>query len=311
MTFFSVLFALIFEQIRALSPQYRINALLKQHVASVADYGVSGRRHSALTWLSVVLPWTLAAGLIYYALYRVNFFLAFLWNIAVVYGTLGFRQFSHSFTSIQKALNQQDVARAREVLHTWTQLDTTEMPVSEIVRHALIHAVIAAHRRVFGVFFWFLMPIGPAGAVLYRVAEYLAYPQADGVKPHSFFSEFARKAFFVLDWIPVRLTAFGFAIVGNFEETIHAWRSDAQQWPDANDGVLLAAGGGALGMQLMGPLPEPSSLEALTEEIQLVPASASEEYTSRALQLGVGLVWRAVVLWMALLLMLTCSVWFG
>ncbi len=309
MTFFSVLFALIFEQICALSPQNRIAVLLKQHVISVAEYGEAGRQHSVLAWLSVVVPWTLAAGLIYYGLYQVNFFLAFLWNIAVVYATLGFRQFSHSFTSIQKALNQQDVERAREVLHAWTQLGTTDMPVSEIVRHALIHAVIAAHRRVFGVFFWFLMPIGPAGAVLYRVAEYLAYPPSDASETRAFFGEFARKVFFVLDWIPVRLTAFGFAIVGNFEEAIHAWRSDAQQWPDTNNGVLLAAGGGALGMQLMGPVAEPSSLEALTEEIQ--PVIASESCTPHALQLGVGLVWRAVVLWMVLLLMLTCAVWFG
>ncbi|CAH2904295.1 MAG: Similar to cobalamin biosynthesis protein CbiB [uncultured Paraburkholderia sp.] len=39
--------------------------------------------------------------------------LTFLWNVAVLYFTLGFRQFSHYFTDIHLALNNDDVPRAR------------------------------------------------------------------------------------------------------------------------------------------------------------------------------------------------------
>ncbi|MCQ4438052.1 hypothetical protein NO135_23900, partial [Clostridioides difficile] len=65
-------------------------------------------------------------------------------------------------------LNNDDVPRAREILHEWTGIDTVDMPVGEIVRHTLIHAVVASHRHVFGVFFWYVLPIGPAGAALSR-----------------------------------------------------------------------------------------------------------------------------------------------
>ena len=39
------------------------------------------------------------------------------------------------------------------------------------------HSLLAAHRHVFGVFFWFVRAVGasasgPAGAVLYRMAEF-------------------------------------------------------------------------------------------------------------------------------------------
>jgi membrane protein required for beta-lactamase induction len=34
----------------------------------------------------------------------------------------------------------------------------------------------------------------------------------------------------VIDWIPQRLTAFVFAVVGDFEDALFCWRSQAAQW---------------------------------------------------------------------------------
>jgi adenosylcobinamide-phosphate synthase len=170
---------------------------------------------------------------------------------------------------------------------------------------------VASHRHVFGVFFWFLVPIGPAGAVLYRIAEYLSRAWSDPLTEHSMpFSRFAQQAFFVIDWVPARLSSMGFAIVGNFEDAIYAWRHYSRQWPNSNDGVLLAAGSGALGARLAGPLAEQNSLDALAAgDAGVLPVG--EDCTPRTLQSAVGLVWRAVVLWMILLLMLTIAVWIG
>jgi adenosylcobinamide-phosphate synthase len=324
MTFFSVLLALVIEQLRALPLDNPVALLLRTHVQSVAQgFDAGTRRHGLMSWLFVVLPWTLAVALVYYALWRVNIVLAFLWNVAIVYFTLGFRQFSHYFTDIHFALNDGDVPRAREILHEWIGIDTTDMPTSEIVRHTLIHAVVASHRHVFGVFFWFLVPIGPAGAVLYRIAEYLArdWAQEDGAQEDgvheanahaSAFPGFAQYAFYLIDWIPARLTALGFAIVGNFEDALYAWRNHANQWPDVNEGVLLAAGSGALGARLAGPLAEPSSVDAmetLAHGADNTALPVGDDCTPRTLQLAVGLVWRAVILWMILLLMLTVALW--
>src|SRR3984893_7140511 len=265
MTFFSVLLALSIEQLRALSPRNPVAPLLQYHALGAGQgFDAGKRKHGVLAWLGVVVPWTLAVAIVYYVLHKINFVLAFAWNVAVVYFTLGFRQFSHYFTDIHLALNNDDVPRAREILNEWTGIDAVDLPVSEIVRHTLIHAVVASHRHVFGVFFWFLVPIGPAGAVLYRIAEYLSRTWAVPTDERTpAFSNFAQRAFFVIDWVPARLTALGFAIVGNFEDAIYAWRNHARQWPDVNDGVLLAAGSGALGARLAGPLAEPSSLDAL------------------------------------------------
>lgn len=202
--------------------------------------------------------------------------------------------------------------RAREILNQWTGIDTTAMPASEIARHTLSHAVIASHRHVFGVFFWFLVPFGPAGAILYRVSEYLARLWAESStldQHHAPLARFAQQAFFIIDWIPARLTALGFAIVGNFEDALYAWRNEVRRPAETNDAVLLAAGSGALGARLRGPSAEPSSIDVLSTDES--PISVGEECTPAMLQSAIGLGWRAMVLWMLLLLMLTIAVWLG
>ena len=64
--------------------------------------------------------------------------------------------------------------------------------------------------------------------------------------------DIARQAWRVVDWLPARATALGFAVVGNFEEVMDGWRFHAQKFPQDNDGVVLAATSGAINVQLGG-----------------------------------------------------------
>jgi adenosylcobinamide-phosphate synthase len=244
-------------------------------------------------------------------------FLAFAWNVAIVYLTLGFRHYSHYFTSIQLALNSGDEATARALLAEWARIDTVGMDAAEIARIAVEKSLITTHRSVFGVFFWFLMPGGPACAVLYRVSEYLAraWNEPEHMRNEAF-GQFAARAFYWIDWIPVRLTAIAFAVVGNFEDAIYAWRNFANRWTDESRGIILAAGGGAMGVRLGTPnenapqlLPVDAAMVDLSEaDTEVLPG---EEPSLRALQSTVGLVWRALILWMILLLLLSSMVWLG
>jgi adenosylcobinamide-phosphate synthase len=319
MTFLSILCALVFEQLKPLRADNPLYSWIKSFAVRVEDWFNAGQAdHGRLGWFVMVGALTLPTMLVYWICTRLPgaWLAALAWNIVIVYLTLGFRHYSHYFTSIQLALNAGDEATARMLLGEWTKQDTSTMNVNEIARVAVEKALITTHRHVFGVFFWFLMPFGPAGAVLYRVAEYLAraWNEPDHMKNEAF-GRFAAQAFYWIDWIPARLTAVAFAVVGNFEDAIYAWRNFAERWSDETAGIILSAGGGAMGVRLGTPdesavqmRPDPASGDVLSAEIESLPG---EEPTVRALQSTVGLVWRALLLWMLLLLLLSVAVWLG
>ena len=319
MTFISILFALLIEQLKPLRAENPVYAAVRALALKMETSFNAGQvSHGRLAWIVMVGALTIPTALAYWLCYRLSPFAALALNILMVYLTLGFRHYSHFFNSIQLALNAGDEAAARILLAEWTLRDTSAMDAGEISRIAVESALIATHRNVFGVFFWFLTPLGPAGAVLYRVTEYLArvWNEPDHMQ-REVFGHFAARAFYWIDWIPARLTAIAFAIVGNFEDAIFAWRNFAARWQDEAVGIILSAGGGAMGVRLgtpaevannVMPANDPTLGDSFGMESEALPG---EESTVRALQSTVGLVWRALLLWMLVLLLLSIAVWLG
>ena len=319
MTFFSILCALLIEQLKPLRADNQVYSNIKRLAMRIEGWFNAGEpKNGRMGWFLMMAVLVVPVALVYWVLqYFGLVFLAFAWNVAIVYLTLGFRHYSHYFTSIQLALNSGDEATARALLAEWARIDTVGMDATEIARIAVEKSLITTHRSVFGVFFWFLMPAGPACAVLYRVSEYLAraWNEPEHMRNEAF-GQFAAKAFYWIDWIPVRLTAIAFAVVGNFEDAIYAWRNFANRWADESRGIILAAGGGAMGVRLGTPnenapqlLPVDAAMVDLSDaDTDVLPG---EEPSLRALQSTVGLVWRALILWMILLLLLSSMVWLG
>jgi adenosylcobinamide-phosphate synthase len=319
MTFLSILCALLLEQLKPLRADNPIYAEIKGFARRMEVWFNAGSaHHGRLGWLLMMLALMVPTGLVYWVLihYKLGL-LAFAWNVLIVYLTLGFRHYSHYFTSIQLALSGGDEVAARSLLADWTKQDTSGMEAPEIARIAVEKALIATHRNVFGVFFWFLMPLGPACAVMYRVSEYLAraWNEPEHMQNEAF-GKFAARAFYWIDWIPVRLTAAAFAVVGNFEDAIYAWRNFAMRWQDEAVGIILSAGGGAMGVRLGTPLENASvvlpvdaaTVDTTDTETESLPG---DEPGVRALQSTVGLVWRALLLWMMVLLLLSSAVFLG
>lgn len=318
MTFLSILCALLIEQIKPMRADNPIYGAIKLFAVRVEGWFNAGQAEQGrLGWIIFITALVVPTILVYWLFSKISPFLAFAWSVVIAYLTLGFRHYSHYFSSIQLALTSGDEAAARDLLAEWTGQDTTGMEVPEVARIAVENALITSHRHVFGVFFWFLMPLGPAGPVLYRSAEYLAraWNEPDHMRNEAF-GRFATQAFYWIDWIPARLTAVAFAIVGNFEDAIYAWRNFAGRWKNETTGIILSAGGGAMGIRLGTPVenavdvlpPDASIVDSVTTEADSLPG---DEPTVRALQSTVGLVWRALLLWMLLLLLLSVAVWMG
>lgn len=304
MTFISLVAALLLEQWRPLRSGNRLYGVFARYVSTIAQNFNAGQyRDGVISWLLAVVPVALATLIVYWLSHRASGLLALLWNIAVLYLALGFRQFSHFYTDVATALRSNDLARAREVLGRWRGASGHELTPGEAVRVAIELGLVRSHRHVFGVMAWFVL-LGPAGAISYRLAALLndrwgAAREGETVV----FGAFAARAFAVIDWLPVRLTALGFAVVGDFTGAVECWRGQAKTWRIRGQGIVLAAAAGALGIKLGGVLHEQGGIEYRPQLGDLDGDEADVDH----MQAAVGLIWRALVLWMFLILLGTIA----
>lgn len=302
MSLLSLIAVLLIEQVRPLNAQRWVHGPLARIATWVESRFNAGEvRHGALAWCLLTGVLVLVGGGGFWQLASVNPVLGWGWNVLILYLTMGFRQESHYFTDIHLALRMGEVERARTQLAEWRGRGAAQLSSSEVARLAIEEGLVAAHRNVFAVLFWFVILPGPSGAILYRVAEQL--PRV--WREDEAFGRFAARAFMVLDWLPQRITATCFAIVGDFEDAVYCWRTQAAQWGTHGAGIILASGAGALGVRLGMPLAES---DGLTERPDL---GLGDEADVDFMQSTVGLVWRALVLWLLALLLLGIASWMG
>ena len=298
MSALAVIVALVIEQWRPLGERKSVQAALGAWGGWLEQSFNGGQaRHGVIAWFVGVLPWAVLAAVLYGICNQASAGLALVFDIAVLYLTLGFRQFSHYFTGIQLAVRAGDLERARSLLDAWRGASGVVYTREELIRLSIEQALVSAHRHVFGVLLWYLLLPGPSGAVLYRLAAFCV----ERWKDRGPFGQFALRAFRVLEWPAVRLAAAAFAVVGDFEDTVYCWRTQAASWPDREEGILLAAGAGAMGVRLGMPVQD---MEGIAPRPEL---GVGDPADAHFLDSAVGLLWRAVLLWVGVLLLLTLA----
>jgi len=318
MNLIAILSALGLEQWRAFRWRAIVEHVFLQYARAIERRLNGGTaQQGTIAAVIALAPPVVAAAAIFFALAAVNPLLGLAWNVVVLYFLMGFRRFSHAFTDVREALAAGNLGAARRALAGWRGVEAGELTSSDIARLAIERGLVDSYRQVFATLFWFTALPGPAGAVLYRAAALLAAEwraPAAGVETSSIaqaravFGAPARALLFVLDWIPVRLAALSFAIVGDFEDAALCWRTQAKDWSTQEGGehagIVLASGAGALGVKLGGPLP------AATDKVESRPElGLGDEPDAQLLPSAVGLVWRALVLWLLLILLLTLANW--
>lgn len=306
MTLISLVLVFLLEQARPLPSSNAVRSMLDGYFNNLASqFNAGERRQGAVAWILGVVPLVIGVTVVYYLLCMASVLLALVVNVAVLYLLIGFRQFSGNFNGIMEALKNDDIDTARDTLAKWRDQSADALDSAEVAKLAMEQGLIAAHRHLFGVMFWFVVIPGPAGAVLYWLSAILSDSWGRrGGEENIDFGSFARKAFQVLDWIPSRLTAITFAIVGDFEDAIYCWRTQSNSWGNVEQGIVLSAGAGALGIRLGEAVHENGSV-VFRPELGL-----GEEVDVNHMSSGIGLVWRSVLIWIILIALVTMATWF-
>jgi adenosylcobinamide-phosphate synthase len=303
MAFFSILAAIALEHLRPMRQplsHYHYYSLFTQWLERRFNAGEYS--HGAIAWLLAVVPVLTAVWLIFFMLNNINPILGWAWNVTVLYLTLGFKYFSDDAELIARLLRSGDIDSAREQLGTSRGGDTAQFSADEIVRVTLEQVMEASNRQMFGVLCWFVLlaPLGPVGAVLFRAASILS---RHWLGTRGFFSAFAQRAFHLINWLPARLTALTYAVAGNFEDAMYCWRTQAGTWPETEEGVVIAAGAGAMGIKLG------QSVTVGGEAVWRPELGTGQAPDHDCIDSAVSMVWRGLVIWLVAGLLVVVAGW--
>lgn len=305
MTLFSLFFALALERIRPLGERNNVCHFVTRYIELLErNLNAGANRHGIFAWVVAVIPLISLIWFAYVALYSLNPLLALCWNIIILYLTIGFRRFSGAVTEISEALAQGRDLDASQALKAWTKQDTSDLSANTMARLTIEQGVLDSYRSIFGTVFWFVLLPGPIGAALYRLSQMLRQKWAFARLDEDVFGRFAKQIATCLDWLPVRLTAVSFAIVGDFEDAVYCWRAQARTCLDYVDGILMASAAGALGIKLGETLKEGHSTQQARPELGLGDEAEPDHVRS-----AIGLVWRSVLLWLFIIMLTSVVRW--
>jgi adenosylcobinamide-phosphate synthase len=190
-----------------------------------------------LIWLFLLPDWPL---------------LQFLVNVLIVYFCIAARSLQQHALAVHQALADDNLPLPRLQVGKIVSRQTENMPAAEVRRAGIESVLENGADAVFAPLFWFVA-LGPFGALLYRFSNTLDAMWGYKNDRYHDFGWAAARFDDVLNWIPARLTALSYALLGNTGQAFNAWRTQAHLLDSPNAGPVMTAGGGALDVQLGGP----------------------------------------------------------
>jgi len=223
---------------------------LANRIEKVLNHSSYGRLKGCFSWAFAVLPFVLVTALLSWFIQPGSWAYTLL-SAGVLYLAVGWQSLLSHAQAIAQPLRAGDISAARQAVGRIVSRDTSELDEQAIASAATESVLENGADAIFGAIFWFLM-LGVPGVVLYRLSNTL--DAMWGYKNERFlhFGWAAARIDDVLNYIPARLTALSYALVGNKALALAAWRMQAATWKSPNAGPVMAAGAGAINTRLGG-----------------------------------------------------------
>ncbi|MDD2885159.1 MAG: adenosylcobinamide-phosphate synthase CbiB [Dechloromonas sp.] len=242
-------------------------------------------RSGILAWALVVLPFVaLACALRPLAPFAVD--------VLLLYFSLGARSLAEHAVAVATPLQAGQLDQARQRVGWMVSRETSSLDSSGVAKAGVESVLENGNDAIFGALFWFAVFGGP-GALLFRLANTLDAMWGYRTPRFHRFGRLAARFDDALNWLPARLTALTYALLGHTRQALRCWRSQAPSWDSPNAGPVMAAGAGSLGVLLGGAAIYQGQLE------QRPPLGAGAPPQAADLRRAIVLIQRSLALWLA------------
>lgn len=209
--------------------------------------------------------------------------------VAVLLYCLRYQPMATRVEKLVAALQNNDQHQAQQMADAILEKPAAEDNVRQVSEALLVNV----NERLFAVLVWFAI-LGPLGALLYRLSWY--YSEAS-IHAKGDFGQYMHRLHALLNWLPARLLASSYAVVGSFEDTIHGWREVYNHPPEDRDAlnhaIMLTAGKHALNLAAY----------------RIERPDGSDGMDLKAIEAAHGLVLRSMLAWAIVISVLTLVGW--
>lgn len=240
-----------------------------------------------LAWTLVVLPFVALA-------FALRPFAPFAIDVALLYFALGSRSLAEHAEAVARPLREGRLDEARQRVGWMVSRDTAQLDESGVAKAGMESVLENGNDAIFGALFWFALLGGP-GALLFRLANTLDAMWGYRTERFNLFGRPAARLDDALNWLPARLTALTYALLGQTRQAVQCWRTQAGGWESPNAGPVMSAGAGSLGVQLGG-----AAIYHGQEEIR-PPLGCGPAPVAADLDRAIALIRHSQWLWLAVL----------
>lgn len=169
----------------------------------------------------------------------------------IVYFAIGRNSLAAHARAVASALTANNLPEARRAVSRIVSRDTAALDVTGVSKATVETVLENGSDAIFASLLWFFVG-GLPGVVLHRLANTLDAMWGYRTSRFNEFGWAAARIDDVLNFIPARLTALAYALSGHCLQALRCWYTQASAWSSPNAGPVMAAGGGALRVQLGG-----------------------------------------------------------
>ncbi|MGH8224624.1 MAG: regulatory signaling modulator protein AmpE [Gammaproteobacteria bacterium] len=288
MSFIVIVVALLLDQVLRLIEHLRLHRWYEAPLASWAG-SVKGASATVQLLAALALSFAIAfvVGAIGWGFASASAVLGFIYAVLVLVLCLGPRNLNIEISAYLKARAAGDAEGARQSAALLLEGEPPQ-DAQECGQALAEAAFVRAGDWLFSVLFWFAL-LGPLGAALFRCADVIAVRAARDC-PGSAYAHAAKRLKLVMAWVPMHLLAFTYAIAGSFDEAMgdirRSWRDTGMHFLERGAAVVLCAG-----------------------RIAIRGIAGDEKDEVELLHAAVDLIWRSVVIWLAVIGVITLLGW--